>query len=322
MDALLIERGEPAVFTTVDDDRLPAGDVTVRVTHSSLNYKDALAITASAPVVRAFPMVPGIDLAGVIEHSTDARWRAGDTVLVNGFGLGELHWGGLAQRASLDADWLVAVPPGLTPARAMALGTAGFTAMLAVMALEAHGAVPGGGDVIVTGAAGGVGGVAIQILSRLGFRVVASTGRLQEAGYLRQLGAAEVIDRATLATPSTRPLAQARWAAAVDSAGSHTLASICAGMRDNGVVAACGLAHGMDFPATVAPFILRGVTLAGINSVWRPLDDRRTAWRRLAEEIDPARLDLMTRTIGLREAIPAAADLLAGRLRGRLVVEL
>lgn len=321
-DAILIEKEgdrSKASLARLDDSRLPEGDVTVRVSHSTLNYKDGLAITGRGPIVRSFPLVPGVDFAGVVEDSRDARFKPGDSVLLNGFGVGESHWGGLAGRARVSADWLIRLPEGLSAARAMALGTAGYTAMLCVMALERQGVAPGAGEIIVTGAGGGVGGIAIQILDRLGYRVVASTGRPQEADYLRELGADEIIDRATLSAPG-KPLAKARWAGAVDSLGSHTLANVCASMKENGVVAACGLAQGMDFPATVAPFILRGVTLVGINSVYRSIADRVEAWSRLAREIDVAKLDAMTTTIGLKDAIAAADDLIDGKIRGRIVV--
>jgi acrylyl-CoA reductase (NADPH) len=321
-DAILIEkdgeRGQARV-AKLDLAALPAGNVTVRVSHSTLNYKDALAITGRGPVVRSFPMVPGVDLAGIVEASAHPRFKTGDAVLLNGFGAGETHWGGLAEYARLDGDWLIPLPEGLTAARAMALGTAGYTAMLCVMALERHGVTPDKGEVVVTGAGGGVGGVAIQLLARLGFDVVASTGRPEEADYLKGLGAKAIMDRSALSRPG-KPLQKARWAAAVDSLGSHTLANVCASMKDDGVVTACGLAQGMDFPATVAPFILRGVTLVGINSVYRPLADRIAAWSRLAREIDFAKLDGMTQTIRLDQAIDGARDLLEGKVRGRLVV--
>jgi len=300
---------------------LPAGEVLVRVSHSTLNYKDALAIQNRAPVVRSFPMVAGIDLAGIVESSADARWQIGEPVLANGWGLGETRWGGLAQLCRVPSNFLIRMPAGMTAATAMSIGTAGYTAMLCVTALERAGLRPGLGDVLVTGAAGGVGSMAISILARLGYRVIASTGRVAEADYLKSLGAAEIIDRAELASPS-KPLQKERWIAAVDSVGSHTLANTCAGTKYRGWVAACGLAQGMDFPATVAPFILRGVSLLGIDSVRAPIVEREAAWKRLAESIDPAPLAHMTRTIGLDEAIDASAKLLAGKVRGRLLVKI
>jgi len=303
----------------VDAAELPDGDVTLKVDYSTVNYKDGLAITGKAPVVRKFPMVPGIDGAGTVTASSHAQFKTGDQIILNGWGVGESHWGCLAQRARLKGDWLIKRPAQFTARQAMAIGTAGYTAMLCVLALEQHGVTPGDGEVLVTGAAGGVGSVAIALLAKLGYRVVASTGRNAEADYLKSLGAAEIIDRATLAAPG-KPLAKERWAGAVDTVGSHTLANICAGMRYRGAVAACGLAGGMDFPSSVAPFILRGVTLAGIDSVMAPRALRVEAWTRLARDLDPARLDAMTREIALAEAIPAAAEILAGKIRGRLVV--
>ena len=303
----------------VDAAELPDGDVTLKVDYSTVNYKDGLAITGKAPVVRKFPMVPGIDGAGTVTASSHAQFKAGDHVILNGWGVGESHWGCLAQEARLKGDWLITRPAQFTARQAMAIGTAGYTAMLCVLALEQHGVKPGDGEVLVTGAAGGVGSVAIALLAKLGYRVVASTGRQNEAEYLKSLGAAEIIDRATLAAPG-KPLAKERWAGAVDTVGSHTLANICASMRYRGAVAACGLAGGMDFPSSVAPFILRGVTLAGIDSVMAPRALRIEAWNRLARDLDPARLDAITREIALAEAIPAAAEILAGKIRGRLVV--
>jgi len=302
-----------------DTTELPEGDVTLKVDYSTVNYKDGLAITGKAPVVRKFPMVPGIDGAGTVTASSHAQFKTGDQVILNGWGVGESHWGCLAQQARLKGDWLIKRPAQFTARQAMAIGTAGYTAMLCVLELEQHGVTPGDGEVLVTGAAGGVGSVAIALLAKLGYRVVASTGRQNEAEYLKSLGAAEIIDRATLASPG-KPLAKERWAGAVDTVGSHTLANICASMRYRGAVAACGLAGGMDFPSSVAPFILRGVTLAGIDSVMAPRALRIEAWNRLARDLDPARLDAITREIALAEAIPAAAEILAGKIRGRLVV--
>ncbi|MBP9956621.1 MAG: oxidoreductase [Pseudomonas sp.] len=321
--AILIDKddtGYRASLQTLDEAQLPAGDVRVRVSHSTLNYKDALAITGKGPVVRQFPMVPGIDLAGVVEESRHPDFKAGDAVLLNGWGVGEGHWGGLAEQARLNGDWLIPLPAGFSAAEAMALGTAGYTAMLAVLALERHGVTPERGEVLVTGANGGVGSVAIALLAKLGYRVAASTGRPEEAEYLKSLGAAEIVERASLSEPG-RPLGRERWAGAIDSLGSHTLANVCASTRYGGCVAACGLAQGMEFPATVAPFILRGVTLAGIDSVMRPRADRLEAWSRLARDLDKRLLAPITRTIGLEEVIPTAGELLAGKVRGRVVVD-
>lgn len=321
--AILIDKddtGYRASLQTLDEAQLPAGDVRVRVSHSTLNYKDALAITGKGPVVRQFPMVPGIDLAGVVEESRHPDFKAGDAVLLNGWGVGEGHWGGLAEQARLNGDWLIPLPAGFSAAEAMALGTAGYTAMLAVLALERHGVTPERGEVLVTGANGGVGSVAIALLAKLGYRVAASTGRPEEAEYLKSLGAAEIVERASLSAPG-RPLGRERWAGAIDSVGSHTLANVCASTRYGGCVAACGLAQGMEFPATVAPFILRGVTLAGIDSVMRPRADRLEAWSRLARDLDKRLLAPITRTIGLEEVIPTAGELLAGKVRGRVVVD-
>ena len=322
--ALLLTKSESGAphcaVTELDDAQLPAGEVLVQVSHSTLNYKDGLAITGQAPVVRIWPMVPGIDLAGTVLESADARYRVGDAVLLNGWGVGESHWGGLAQKARVKADWLVPLPAGMAPSQAMAIGTAGYTAMLCVMALQQHGVTPEHGPVLVTGGNGGVGSIAIALLSRLGFTVHASTGRLHEAEHLKALGATELIDRATLNAPG-KPLQKERWAAAVDSVGSHTLANVCAGIRYGGVVAACGLAQGMDFPGTVAPFILRGVTLAGVDSVMAPYARRAKAWERLARELPAEVLAANTETIGLADAPAVAARLLAGQVRGRVVVD-
>ena len=322
--ALLLTKTEvPApqvAITELDEAQLPAGDVLVQVSHSTLNYKDALAITGKAPVVRSWPMVPGIDFAGAVLESSDPRYRPGDAVLLNGWGVGESHWGGLAQKVRVKAVWLLPLPAGLTAAQAMAIGTAGYTAMLCVMALQRNGLLPAQGPVLVTGANGGVGSIAIALLARLGFEVHASTGRLAEAEHLKALGATDIIDRATLNTPG-KPLQKERWAGAVDSVGSHTLANVCAGIRYGGVVAACGLAQGMDFPSTVAPFILRGVTLAGVDSVMAPHARRAEAWQRLARELPAELLPRNTETIALADAAGVAARLLAGQVRGRVVVD-
>lgn len=323
--ALLIEKDDAGYRATVkgiDDAQLPEvaeGAVTVRVDYSTINYKDGLAITGKSPVVRKFPLVAGIDFAGVVETSHHAAWSPGDKVVLNGWGVGESHSGGLAQRARVKGDWLVGLPEGLSTRQAMAIGTAGYTAMLCVLALEGHGLTPDAGDILVTGANGGVGSVAIALLSKLGYRVVASTGRPDAADALKKLGAAEVISRDELSAPG-KPLAKERWAGVVDAVGSHTLANTCAGTKYRGAVAACGLAQGMDFPASVAPFILRGITLYGIDSVMAPPTLRKRAWERLARDLDPAKLEGMTREIGLGDAIAAGSDILAGKIAGRLVV--
>jgi len=321
--ALWIEKDDQPYRCSVRDldaDQLPAGDVEVHVGHSTLNYKDALAITGRSPVVRRFPLIPGIDLAGVVGRSESDRFKPGDRVLLNGFGVGETHSGGLAQRARLRSDWLIGLPAAFDTRQAMAIGTAGYTAMLCVLALERHGLGAASGEVLVTGAAGGVGSIAIALLARQGWRVIASTGRPAEADYLLELGAAEIIDRSELSSPG-KPLARERWMAAIDTVGSHTLANVCAATRYGGVVAACGLAQGMDFPATVAPFILRGITLAGIDSVMAPISLREAAWSRLARDLDPGVIERVTSDIGLEQAIGAASELLAGHVRGRIVVD-
>jgi acrylyl-CoA reductase (NADPH) len=308
-----------AAFVELDDSALPEGNVDVRVEYSSLNFKDALAITGRGAIVKRWPLVPGIDLAGIVEHSTHADWNPGDRVVVNGWGLGETHWGGLAQRARLNGDWLLALPTAYDSRQAMAIGTAGYTAALCVMALQQHGLTPSAGPVLVTGASGGVGSVAVVLLAGMGFEVAASTGRPEQAGYLRELGAADIVDRASMSTPG-KPLQSERWAGVVDTVGSHTLANACAATRWNGAVAACGLAQGADLPATVLPFILRGVTLYGINCVYTANEKRRQAWTLLAQHLSPATLEQMTHEIGLSQAIAASGDLLDGRLRGRTVV--
>ena len=313
------DTGYHCTLQTLDDSSLPEGDVSVQVDYSTINYKDGLAITGKSPVVRKFPLTPGIDLAGTVTDSQHPLFKAGDNVVLNGWGVGESHSGGLAQKARLKGDWLVKLPAAFTPRQAMAIGTAGYTAMLCVMALQKHGVTPDKGDILVTGAGGGVGSVAIALLAKLGYRVVASTGRLQEADYLRQLGAADVIDRAELSAPG-KPLAKERWAGVVDTVGSHTLANACASTKYGGVVTACGLAQGMDFPSSVAPFILRGVTLAGIDSVMAPRALREAAWARLAQDLDTAQLERMTREVDLGEAIGLGSEILAGQVRGRVVV--
>ena len=322
--ALLLEKpdtGFSASIRSVDEAGLPPGEVLVRIEHSTLNYKDGLAITNKSPVVRSWPMVAGIDGAGTVLESTHPRWKAGDRVVHNGWGVGETRWGCLAERARLMGDWLVPLPAAFSSEQAMAIGTAGYTAMLCVLAIERHGVQPGDGEVLVTGATGGVGSVAVALLGKLGHRVVAATGKTGEADYLRSLGANAVIDRAELAAAG-KPLQKERWAAVVDAVGSHTLVNALAQTRYGGVVAACGLAQGFDLPATVMPFILRGVTLAGIDSVMAPLPARLQAWERLARDLDPARLAAITEVVALDEAIPRAHALMSGQVRGRIVVKI
>ncbi|ABD69373.1 Alcohol dehydrogenase, zinc-binding [Rhodoferax ferrireducens T118] len=314
------DAGYKAELQTIDEAVLPAGDVTVQVEWSTLNYKDALAITGKSPVVRRFPMVPGIDFAGTVLESTNAAWQAGDKVILNGWGVGETHCGGLAEIARVKGEWLLALPNSFTTRQAMAIGTAGYTAMLCVLALEKHGIEPPDGEILVTGANGGVGSVAVALLAKLGYTVVASTGRSAEADYLKALGASQVIDRSELSAPG-KPIGKERWAGVIDTVGSHTLANACATTQYRGAVAACGLAGGMDFPATVAPFILRGVTLYGIDSVMAPLKVRQEAWQRLSRDLDITRLEAITREIGLSQAIAVATELLDGKVRGRVVVD-
>lgn len=323
MRAILITKDDDryeAALAEVDETDLPEGDVTVRIDYSTLNYKDSLAITGSSPVVRAFPMVPGVDFAGKVEESASPDYRAGDRVVLNGWGVGEKHWGGFAEKARVAAEWLVPLPDAFTTRQAMAIGTAGYTAMLCVLRLEELGIGPESGEILVTGATGGVGSVAVSVLAARGYAVVASTGHEEHAGYLRDLGAAEIIPRSDL-SEAGRPLGKERWAAAVDSVGSHTLANVCAATRYGGVVAACGLAQGPDLPATVMPFILRGVTLAGVDSVYCALERRLAAWDRLATDLDPAKLELISSEIALGDVIATASEQLAGTTRGRVVVD-
>jgi acrylyl-CoA reductase (NADPH) len=304
----------------LDESELPDAAVTVHVEFSTINYKDGLAITGKSPVVRKFPMVPGIDLAGVVEKSTSDAWRAGDRVLLNGWGVGEGHWGGFAQKARVNSEWLQRVPDSFTTRQVMAIGTAGYTASLCVDALVKHGLTPDKGDVLVTGASGGVGSVAIALLAKAGFKVVASTGKTSEADYLKGLGARDVVDRNEFAQQG-KPMQKERWAAVVDSVGSHTLANACAQTKYRGLVAACGLAQGMDFPASVAPFILRGVSLLGIDSVMAPREVRQPAWDRLARDLDAAALDRISTVIGLSQVQEAAQNIVAGKIKGRVVVD-
>ncbi len=316
------ESGFTATLADIDDALLPAdGDVTIAVEYSTINYKDGLAIANKSPVVRKWPMVAGIDGAGTVIDSTHPDWKPGDKVIHTGFGVGETHWGCLAEKARLKAEWLVPLPAAFSSRQAMAIGTAGYTAMLAVMALARQGVTPDKGEILVTGAAGGVGSVAITLLAGRGYRVVASTGRLNEAAYLKSLGAVAVIDRNEISVPG-KPLQKERWAGVVDSVGSHTLANACAQCQYGATVAACGLAQGMDFPGTVAPFILRGVLLAGVDSVYTPQTRRREAWSQLASELDQAKIDAMTREIALADVIDQAPQILAGQVRGRLVVRI
>jgi acrylyl-CoA reductase (NADPH) len=322
--AIVIDKsdaGQSIALRDFDTDELMPGDVTVAVEWSTVNYKDGLAITGKAPVVRRFPMIPGVDFAGTVVASSHPDWKAGDKVILNGWGLGETHLGAYAETARVKGDWLVRLPARFTTRDAMAIGTAGYTAMLAVMALESHGLTPANGPVVVTGAAGGVGSVAIALLAKLGFAVAASTGRPEEADYLKRLGATEIIDRKEL-SGAPRPLAKERWAGGIDAVGSTTLANVLSMIRYRGAVAACGLAGGMDLPVSVMPFILRGVSLLGIDSVLRPLADRQRAWARLERDLDPAKLTEMTKEIGLAEVIGAGHEIVAGKVRGRIVVKI
>jgi acrylyl-CoA reductase (NADPH) len=321
--AIVIEKsdsGTKAALTDFDEANLMDGDVTVRVEYSTLNYKDGLAITSKAPVVRRFPMIAGIDFAGTVESSSHPAWKPGDKVILNGWGLGETHLGGYAQKARVKGDWLVALPAGMSAREAMAIGTAGYTAMLAIMALERHGLTPGHGPIVVTGAAGGVGTVAIALLAKLGFSVSAVTGRPQEAEFLKSLGASEIVDRKELGGPP-KPMAKERWAGGIDAVGSNTLANVLSMIRYGGAAAACGLAGGMDLPASVAPFILRGVCLYGIDSVMCPIERRREAWKRLEKDLDRAKLEVLTTEIGLPEVLEAGPRILQGQVRGRIVVK-
>ena len=315
------DKGTAAALVQFDEAELMEGDVTVRVEWSTLNYKDGLAVTGRAPVVRRFPMIAGIDLAGTVEQSSHPQWKAGDKVICTGWGMGETQLGAYAEKARVKGDWLVRVPDGMSTREAMAIGTAGFTAMLAVLALEKHGLTPKDGPVVVTGAAGGVGSVGSAVLSKLGYHVIASTGRMSEAGYLRDLGAAEVIDRSELSGPA-KPLAKERWAGGIDSVGSTTLANVLSMTKYAGAVAACGLAAGMDLPSSVAPFILRGVCLLGIDSVMCPIELRKAAWSRLASDLDRGKLAEITHEIGLDQVIDAGVKILAGQVRGRIVVKI
>jgi acrylyl-CoA reductase (NADPH) len=315
------EQGQKADFVTLDESYLTEGDVLVEVSHSSVNYKDGLAVTGKGPIIRKFPLIPGIDFAGTVRESTHPKWKAGDQVVLNGWGVGEQYNGGFAELARVSGDWLVPVPKGWTPSDCMAVGVAGYTAMLCVMALEEQGVKPADGEVLVTGAAGGVGTTAIVILAHLGYKVIASTGRVSEEPFLKSLGAAGVVDRNEFNTP-VKPLAKSRWAACVDSVGSVTLANVISQMNPDGTVAACGLAQGMDLPTTVAPFILRGVKLIGVNSVSTPIPRRMEAWSRIARDLDLAKLKELTTHVKLADVPRVAADIVAGQVRGRVVVDI
>jgi acrylyl-CoA reductase (NADPH) len=315
------DKKSTASVVELQEDQLPEGDVLVEVHYSTLNYKDGLAITGKSPVVRSFPMVPGIDLVGKVLQSDSTRFSAGDFVILNGFGVGETHWGGLAEKARLKSDWLISLPKGINAKQSMAIGTAGYTAMLSVLALEKQGVTPDSGEVLVTGANGGVGSFAIRLLNRLGYHVVASTGRMEESDYLKSLGASDIIDRKLFSEPG-KPLQKERWAGVIDCVGSHTLANACATTKYGGVVTCCGLAQGMDFPASVAPFILRGVKLIGIDSVMRPLADRIEAWQRLSELLQPEDFDSICEEIGLESVVETAHKLLDGKVRGRVLVNI
>ncbi len=323
-NALLVNRSEDkqisASLESLDESQLPEGDVVIDIDYSTLNYKDALAITGKAPVIRSYPMVPGIDFSGTVSASSHAKWKVGDKVILNGWGVGEMHWGGLSQKAKVNGDWLIALPSSLSTYQAMAIGTAGYTAMLCVMALQDHNVKPGDGEILVTGANGGVGSFSIAILAAYGYNVVASTGRPEESKYLTELGAKSCMNRSELSEPG-KPLGKERWAGVVDCVGSHTLVNACATTKYGGTVAACGLAQGMDFPATVAPFILRGITLAGIDSVNAPVEKRQTAWQKLAETLNPETFEKVVTKIDLSDAIDVAGKLLEGKVQGRVVVD-
>lgn len=320
--AILINKEDDnysASLQEIDESQLPEGNVSIDVQYSTLNYKDGLAITGKSPVVRKFPMVPGVDLVGTVESTTHPEFKIGDSVVLNGWGVGETHWGGLAQKARLNGDWLVPLPKTFTPKQAMSIGTAGYTAMLCIMALEQHGVIPERGEILVTGATGGVGSVAVALLARLGYQVVAMTGKAEESEYVTALGASEVMARSEYAEPG-RPMAKERWAGVVDVVGSHVLANACAATKYGGTVAACGLAGGFDLKTTVMPFILRGVTLAGVDSVMCPQEKRLEAWRRLEQNLDLSKLDNIAHEIGLSSAIETAGKLLEGKVRGRVIV--
>lgn len=321
--ALIVDKDDNGInanFQQVEESQLPEGDVIVDVDYSTLNYKDGLAITGKAPVIRSYPMVPGIDFSGTVSESSHPKWKAGDKVILNGWGVGEMHWGGLAQKAKVKGDWLISLPEAFSSRQAMAIGTAGYTAMLCVMALEDHNVKPEDGEILVTGANGGVGSVSIALLSKLGYTVVASTGRPEEMDYLTELGATSNINRNELSEPG-KPLQKERWAGVIDCVGSHTLANACASTKYGGTVAACGLAQGMDLPSTVMPFILRSVTLAGVDSVNAPIERRETAWKRMSELLNPDKLEKIVTEIALSDAVDKAGELMDGKIQGRLIVD-
>ena len=314
------ENGYKTSITELAEESLSQGNVSVKVLYSTLNYKDALAITGKAPVVRSFPMIPGVDFSGVVEHSESDEFKAGDKVLLNGFGVGEKHMGGLSQKAKVNSDWLIPLPEAISPLQAMSIGTAGYTAMLCIQALEKSGITPQSGKILVTGATGGVGSFAVKLLSLMGYTVVASTGSNKQHEYLYDLGATEIIDREELSAQG-KPLMKEKWAGAIDSIGSHTLANVCASIQYGGAVAACGLAQGIDLPATVAPFILRGVSLLGVDSVMRPRADRVAAWKKLAEILPATEMESIAEVISLESSIEVADKLLKGEVTGRVVVD-
>ena len=323
-NALVLNKNEDQKATgeiqEIDISELPEGDVLVKVDYSTINYKDSLAITSSSPIIKNFPMVPGIDFAGTVEESTNSNFNIGDNVILNGFGVGEKHWGGLSQKARVNGDWLIHMPKEFTAKQAMAIGTAGYTSMLCVLALENNGITPEKGEILVTGATGGVGSVAISLLSKLGYNICASSGRIEHSEYLKSLGASSIIDRNELSEKG-RPLNKERWAGAIDSVGSHTLANICASLKYGGTVAACGLAQGFDLPSTVMPFILRGVTLAGVDSVYCPIKDRINAWERLASDLNMDQLNEMISTVPLSEVVDSTHNMLSGKTHGRIIVD-
>jgi acrylyl-CoA reductase (NADPH) len=315
------DKNQKVEVAEIGEADLMDGDVTVAVEATTVNYKDGLAITGKSPVVRHWPMVPGVDFAGTVEKSSNPLFKPGDRVLLNGWGVGETHWGAYAHKARVKADWLIPLPEGITAIQAMGIGTAGYTAMLAVMALERFGLTPDAGPAVVTGASGGVGSIAVVMLADLGWHVIASTGRMNETGYLERLGASEIVDRSELSQPG-RPMGKERWAAGIDSVGSHTLANLLAQTQYGGAIAACGLAQGFDLPATVMPFILRGVSLLGIDSVMAPRERRIEAWQRIAASLDMAKLEDVTTTVGFDDIIASAHAIIEGRVRGRLVIDM